>query len=177
MASHTGTHLDAPLHKLAGSASIDAMPLEAFSGMACCADLQHLAPEHSIGSEDLEAALGSIPPNQIILLVTGWGLKRNHTDEWLYRSPRLSPDGARWLVERKVRGVGIDHFSIGGTIEPANASTHEILLGAGVWIIEELCFRAGWKEASLAPGCRFQALPLHLPGFSGSPCRAVFVLP
>ena len=179
MASHTGTHLDAPLHKLAGGASIDQLPLDSFAGHPWCADLTVLRPDHAITGQDLAAALphGGVLAGAIVLLVTGWGLKRAHSDEWLYHSPRLGPDGAEWLASRGVRGVGIDHYSIGGTIEPDNARTHEILLGAGMWIVEELCFRGGWREAAQTPGCVFQALPLLVPGFSGTPCRAVFQLP
>jgi kynurenine formamidase len=44
-----------------------------------------------------------------------------------------------------------------------------------VWVIEELCFRDGWRE--FAEGAEFMALPLLLPGFSGSPSRAVLFKP
>ena len=151
MASHTGTHLDAPLHKIAGGASIDSFPLETFSGACCILDLTHLSAGHPIGPADLQGA----EPGKILLLNTGWGHKRAKTDEWIHRSPYLAPDGAQWLVDHGIPAVGIDHFSIGG------------------WVIEELCFRDGWRE--FADGARFMALPLLLPGFSGSPCRAVLV--
>lgn len=173
MASHTGTHLDAPLHKLAGGKSIDALPLETFSGPARILDLTHLEAGHPIGAADLESVLaGQSAQDHIILLNTGWGHKRAKSEEWLYQSPYLAPDGAEWLVAKKARAVGIDHFSIGGMGED-NVATHEILLGAGLWVVEELCFRDGWREFSAEP--YFQALPLLLPGFSGSPCRAVLV--
>lgn len=172
MASHTGTHLDAPLHKMAGGASIDSYPLETFCGEQVIVDLTHLEAGHPIGPADLEAAGGC--SGKILLLNTGWGHKRAKTEEWIHRSPWLSPAGAEWVVEKDVRAVGIDHFSIGGTGEE-NALTHEILLGNGVWVIEELCFREGWRE--FAEGASFLALPLLVPGFSGSPCRAVLMKP
>jgi arylformamidase len=34
MASHTGSHLDAPLHKIYGGKAIDEFPLKAFAGPA-----------------------------------------------------------------------------------------------------------------------------------------------
>ena len=172
MASHTGTHLDAPLHKMAGGASIDTYPLETFCGEQVIVDLTHLQAGHPIGPADLEAA--DACSGKILLLNTGWGHKRAKTEEWVHRSPWLSPAGAEWVVEKDVRAVGIDHFSIGGTGEE-NALTHEILLGNGVWVIEELCFREGWRE--FAEGASFMALPLLVPGFSGSPCRAVLMKP
>lgn len=172
MASHTGTHLDAPLHKMAGGASIDSYPLETFCSEQVIVDLTHLEAGHPIGPADLEAA--GACSGKILLLNTGWGHKRVKTDEWIHRSPWLSPAGAEWVVANGVRAVGIDHFSIGGTGDE-NARTHEILLGNGVWVIEELCFREGWRE--FADGASFMALPLLVPGFSGSPCRAVLMKP
>jgi len=172
-ASHTGTHLDAPLHKLAGGKSIDAYPLEAFAGKPFVADLTGCKPDHAIAADDLKSRLPADVADGIVLLNTGWGLKRAKTDEWKFHSPFLAPDGAAWLVEHKIRGVGIDHFSIGGTREPDNARTHEILLGADVWIVEELCFRDGWQAVLRAAA--FQALPIFGRGFSGAPCRAVLV--
>ena len=166
MASHTGTHLDAPLHKIAGGASIDSYPLETFCGECCILDLTHLPAGHPIEPDDLRDA----EPGKILLLNTGWGHKRAKTDEWIHRSPYLAPDGAQWIVDSGIPAVGIDHFSIGGT-GPHNTPTHEILLGSNVWVIEELCFREGWRE--FADGASFMALPLLVPGFSGSPCRAV----
>jgi len=79
------------------------------------------------------------------------------------------------VADHKVKGVGIDHFSIGGTRDPENTRTHEVLLEANIWVVEELCFRDGWKKA--IANAQFQALPLLLPGFSGSPCRAILIQP
>ncbi len=176
MASHSGTHLDAPLHKITGGKSIDMFPLETFTGRPLVADLSPFArADMAIGPEIIERVLATATVNDesVVLLNTGWGHRRAATAEWWQHSPWLSAEGAAWLVERGVRGVGIDHFSIGGTKQDANARTHEVLLEAGMWIVEELCFRDGWQEA--VEGALFQALPLLLPGFSGSPCRAVLI--
>ena len=134
-----------------------------------------VVPDQAIGAVALEQALGEpgLLENKVVLLNTGWGHKRATTDEWLWHPPFLDPEGAAWLVAQKIKGVGIDHFSIGGMREAENIRTHEILLGKGIWVVEELCFREGWREA--AHDGIFQALPLFLPGFSGSPCRAVLV--
>jgi kynurenine formamidase len=178
MASHSGTHLDAPLHKLAGGKSIDQFPLEAFFGRPVVADLAASAvADLAIGPELLEKSLagqGELE-SAVVLLNTGWGHRRAATEEWLWHSPYLHPEGAAWLATRKIKGVGIDHFSIGGMLQRENERTHEILLGADIWVVEELCFRDGWKE--ILPGATFQALPLLLPGFSGSPCRAILFHP
>jgi kynurenine formamidase len=170
MATHTGSHLDAPLHKIAGGKSISDLPLETFVGPARIVDLRGIAPNTAIGADLLSSRLPDLLRNEIVLLATGWGDKRAKTDEWLHRSPFVSESGARWLVERRVRGVGIDHYSIGGEGD-RNAETHTILLGAGVWIVEELRFP---DEAFALPRpVKFWALPLNWPGCSGAFCRPV----
>jgi arylformamidase len=174
LSNHTGSHVDAPLHKIAGGASLDDIPLDRFAGPARIADLRGIGPSSSITAEMLRAKLPSELVDQIVLLATGWGDKRANTDEWLYQSPYLDPDGAAWLVERKVRGVGIDHYSIGGIKDPNNPRTHTVLLEAGVWIVEELRLP---PEAFAVPSpFTFMALPVNLKGHTGAFCRPVILL-
>lgn len=170
MATHTGSHLDAPLHKIAGGKSIDQLPLESFVGPAWIADFRGIAPDTGITSAMLREKLASSVTGHIVLLATGWGDCRGKTEQWLHHSPYVAPDGARWLVEHGVRGIGIDHYSIGGS-GPANEETHTILLGAGVWIVEELRFPPAVFDQ---PGpLKFWALPMNWPGCSGAFCRPV----
>src|SRR5436309_8345227 len=102
------------------------------------------------------------------LLATGWGQKRAKTQEWLRESPVLAADGARWLVEKQARGVGIDHWTIG------DATTHSILLSKPVLIVEELFFAD--EVFALKGPQEFWALPLRLKAHSGGPCRPVLVV-
>jgi kynurenine formamidase len=171
LASHTGSHVDAPLHKLKGGASVDGVPLERFTGRATIVDLRGATPSMPIGAKVLAGKLRQPVTDQVVLLATGWGERRARTDEWFYRSPFLATDGAEWLVERRVRGVGIDHYSIAGAAEPNNARVHEILLGAGVWIVEELHFPE--EVFKLPQPMKFWSLPINFKGFSGAFCRPV----
>ena len=174
LATHTGSHLDAPLHKIAGGKSIDRIPLDSFTGEAVLADLRDSGPDRAIGADLLASRLQGDLTDRIILLATGWGDRRAATDEWHYHSPYLAPDGAQWLVDRKVRAVGIDHYSIGGSRDPDNTRTHEILLGNGLWVAEDLRF----PEEVFTLGVRFPfwALPINFPGHSGAFCRPVAVV-
>jgi kynurenine formamidase len=175
LATHTGSHVDAPLHKIAGGKSIDRIPLESFVGEAALADLRDSTADLPIGADLLASRLNGDLADRIILLATGWGDRRAATDNWHYHSPYLAPDGAQWLVDRKVRAVGIDHYSIGGSRDPDNTRTHEILLGNEVWIVEELRFPA--EVFTLGGRFAFQALPINFPGHSGAFCRPVVLLP
>jgi kynurenine formamidase len=174
LSNHTGSHVDAPLHKVAGGACLDDIPLERFAGLARIVDLRGIGPAEPITIERLKTKLPETFADEIVLLATGWGDKRAKTDEWLYQSPYLDPDAAAWLVAKRVRGVGIDHYSIAGIADPINSRTHTILLEAGVWIVEELRFPA---EAFEVPApFAFMCLPVNLRGHTGAFCRPVIVL-
>jgi kynurenine formamidase len=174
IASHTGSHVDAPLHKIANGKSLSEMPLETWCGPAFVADFRSIAPDALITAAMLQAKLPHALADHIVLLATGWGEKRAKTDEWLRHSPALGEDGAAYLVERGVRGVGIDHYSIGGGTEPNNERVHTILLGAEVWIVEELRFPA---EAFAVPQpVQYMGLPVNFRGFTGAFCRPVLVV-
>ncbi len=174
LTSHTGTHIDAPLHRLPRGKSIDALPLESFVGEAVIADLRDSRPGMPFTSSWLSRRLRTQLEDKIILLATGWGTKRGKSEEWLTLGPYVSPDGAEWLVEQNVRGVGIDHCSIGGVREPQNGMAHDILLKAGVWILEDLRFPP--EVFTLPQTVKFWCLPIHLRGFSAAFCRPVIVV-
>ena len=78
----------------------------------------------------------------------------------------MTPDAAQALVDRGVRLAGIDYLSIAPFGDPV--PTHEVLLRAGVAIVESLDLRAA------EPGeWTLTCLPLRIPGADGSPARAV----
>jgi len=173
LASHTGSHVDSPYHKLADGKNLDQIPLESFVGDAVIADLRSAQPDQPFTSSMFSRALRHAPvlEDKIVLIATGWGNKRCKTDEWLHHSPYVSPDGAEWLVEQRVRAVGIDHYSIGGCREPQNSMTHEILLKANLWIVEELSFPD--EVFTLPQPLKFWCLPINFKGFTGSFCRPI----
>lgn len=174
LASHTGSHVDAPYHKLADGLNLDEIPLERFTGEAVIADLRDSTPDRAITAALLAQALPLPLEDRIVLLATGWGARRAKTDEWLQHPPYLAPDGAEWLVGRRVRAVGIDHYSIAGPRDPVNSQTHTILLRAGVWIVEELSFP---EEIFRVPQpFEFMSLPINFKGFTGAFCRPVAVI-
>ena len=175
LSNHTGSHVDAPLHKIAGGASLDDIPLESWSGPAYIADFRGIAPDTPITEEMLRVKLKDAAlRDRIVLLATGWGQKRAKTDEWLRHSPYLGESGAEYLVRSDIRGVGIDHYSIGGCQKEPNEVVHTILLGAGVWVVEELRFPD--EAFALPQPVQYLGLPVNLKGHTGAFCRPVLVL-
>jgi arylformamidase len=80
----------------------------------------------------------------------------------------VSPDGAQYLVDRGIRLVGIDYLSIAPYKQ--SRPTHEILLKAGVFILEGINL-TGVEQGRYSLYC----LPLSLHGVDGAPARAILV--
>src|SRR5205823_9797363 len=75
LSNHTGSHVDAPLHKIAGGASLDEIPLERFAGGAYIADLRGIKSSAPITIDLLKQQLPESLRDHIVLLATGWGDK------------------------------------------------------------------------------------------------------
>lgn len=157
--SHTGTHVDAPLHFIDGAGSVDELALDALIGPALVVDAR--AEENEIGAE----LVGRAVPDgcERVLFAT-----RNSLlwDEDGFRSDfvTVSPEAGQLLVTKGARLVGIDYLSVG------SPETHRTLLEAGVVLLEGLDLRsvdAGHHD--------LVCLPIRLAGADGAPARAVLV--
>ncbi len=155
---HAGTHLDAPLHLVAGGRFIDDYPLEAFAGRGCLLDVRDetviaMKPEYESG----------IPADSIVLLYTGWD--RNYGTPGYYADhPVVDSELVRQLMAKRVKLLGIDAPSP----DRAPFTIHKLLLGNGVLILENLT-----NLGQLPPaGFEIFAFPLKLRA-EGSPVRAV----
>ncbi len=167
MSAHTGAHVDAPAHYVRDGAGADVIPLETLVGPALVVD----TGEADIISAGVLDGL-AIPPGTTRLL-----FRTRNSARGLMVSPRFHTDfvaidaaGARWLVQRGVRLVGMDYYS--AAPYDALAPTHQILLRAGVVIVE------GLNMMAVAPGgYEFICLPLKLKDADGAPARAILISP
>lgn len=73
---HSGTHIDAPIHKLKNGKTIADYPLERFQGDSLIIDLYYKKPGSEITLDDLYPYSKKINVGDIVLLCTGWGLKK-----------------------------------------------------------------------------------------------------
>ncbi|MDN5722909.1 MAG: cyclase family protein [Corynebacterium sp.] len=168
LGSHSGTHVDAPAHVIAGGRTIDQVAPEELMGDAAVLHLPDLTTRQRIDGEMLGEALRSGPENlpSIILLATGWD-RFWGADDYL-RHPVLTEDAASFLVRGGVRVLGMDMASPDGSDSADSLATHEVLLGADRLIIENL---RGLTD--LPRHVEFTALPLRIAGGDGGPVRAV----
>jgi kynurenine formamidase len=171
MGSQTGTHVDAPYHFLADGARIDAMDLSMFIGPATVVDVRGLAPRSTISWSQLEPFVTQMTSGAILVVHTGWS--RHWCSPAYLEHPYFAPDAAERIVAAGVRTVAIDAMSVDETPppggEPGSYAAHDILLGAGCAIVENLTNldAMDFDEPLLS------VLPIRLADADGAPVRAV----
>jgi arylformamidase len=162
LGSHTGTHMDAPLHFVQNGKSLDQMPFAATMGPARVIEITH---KEAVTVEEIHPH--KIRAEERVLFKTrnskrSW--KMDHFDEdFIY----ISREAAKYLADRKVVTVGIDYLSVGG-FKKDGVETHHALLRAGIWVIE------GLNLAKIKPGkYDLVCLPMKILNSDGAPARAI----
>ncbi|MGC8779157.1 MAG: cyclase family protein [Candidatus Caldatribacteriaceae bacterium] len=159
--THTATHVDAPLHMLPEATPIDEIPLTHFMGMAYLAELRGVPV---ITEKDLLPFAPFITKDAFFLMKTDNSFQDLNREDFVY----LDASGARFLAEKRPKGVGIDALGIERN-QPDHA-THRTLLSQGILIFEGLFLR------EVSPGWYyFMAFPLKVKAGDGAPTRAVLL--
>ncbi len=155
METHSGTHFDAPYHMLPDGKKADEIDLERFMGKASVIAVN--GPE--ITDRDIPEKI-----EKIVLFRTQNSQKYEKFDE---KFTYLSISGARKLIEKGVKVVGIDYLSIEKF--GSEPEVHKYLFRNDAVIIE------GLNMSKASPGTYdFVCLPLNM-GQDGAPCRAVLL--
>jgi kynurenine formamidase len=174
MSCHSGTHVDAPIHFLADGPAFHEIPLDRLYGSGVVWQIERGACE-AIEAADFESQEPALEPGDMLLLDTGWADRPN--EENYPSHPYLSADAAHWLVDHRVKLLGVD---FGSPDAPRNAAVregmavfdfpvHHILLGRGVLIAENL------RNVRALAGQRVDLmfLALNIEGSDGAPARVV----
>jgi arylformamidase len=166
LGSHTATHVDAPLHFMAGGAGVDALPLDVLIGRA-----------RLIAFPDDVMRVGEAELRRHDLTGVTRLLIRTRNSAWLATGDpkfhedftHVAPDGAAYLVSIGVRLVGVDYLSV-EQFHSAEHRTHRTLLDNSVVIVE------GMVLSEPPPGdYDLYCLPMLLAGLDGAPARAVLI--
>ena len=172
LGTHTGTHVDAPLHTIDGGKAVDELHLATLCGPARIVRVPRAEPRSMIKLSTVASQLEGLTPGTIVLFHTGWSEHFN-TPAYL-EHPHLDPDIATHLLERGVAVIGVDTLNpdptpAAETDGPVHLPVHQHILGAGGAIVENLTnlVAVTWSNPV------FAALPLRLIGLDGSPVRAV----
>jgi len=163
---HAGTHVDAPFHFIADGKTIESLDLETLVGPAQVIELPSGC--RLVTAKELRKA-GIAEGVERVLL------KTRNSEYWKEAGlpfqkdfTALSPDGAAYLLERRIKLVGIDYFSIAPFKD--SIPTHRTLLGQEIVVLEGV-------DLSAVPAGHYQlcCLPLKLGGSDGAPARAILI--
>jgi len=145
---HTGTHMDAPIHFVAGKMTVDRLPPEQFFAPLAVISIKARVdknPDTAVTVDDVlawERQHGRLPPGAFVAMYSGWesrfdDAKRfvNADAQGTAHTPGFSGEAAKLLVERGVVGVGVDTLSLdlGTSSSPV---AHLAVLGAGRYGVE-----------------------------------------
>ncbi len=162
MSTHTGTHIDAPLHFIREGKAIESFPLTHFAGRASVIEILSgdvVEPRHLQGID--------VAKSQRVLFKTRSSLSASQlwTEDFVY----IAPETVRYCGENGIVLIGTDAPSV----DPADSKellAHRMLAAFGIANIENLHMR------DVPPGeYELIALPLYLPGMDAAPVRAVLI--
>jgi len=162
--SHTGTHIDTPLHFIPGGSTVSDMPLEATIGPARVIEIKD--PE-KIRVPELETH--HIAKGERVLFKTRNSPKVYESPQFVEDYVYLDGDAAVYLAQKGIVLFGLDNITIGHFKEQDNLTkTHQTLLSAGVYILENCAL------GHVPPGeYELLCLPLLMYKGDAGPWRAI----
>lgn len=171
MFSHTGTHMDSPMHLFGHRTSLDSLPAAHFVGQGLVIDCSDLNEGQRITMKYIENVRDKADVAEFILFRTGWD-KLWGTDSYYGNYPYITEEVADYLIQSKKKGVGLDVIGL-DPISDEKLSLHRKLLSeTDIVIIENLaCLSEIGNELFT-----FCALPLKFENSDGAPIRAIAIV-
>jgi len=173
LGTHTGTHIDAPLHFIPGGKTVDQIPLEQLVGLASILDLTEFGAGAEVGVNDISRILGDRSAERILLRFD-WDLNLGNL-KYYNETPYLSEEAAQWLVNKGCRLLGMD------TPMPDNpknsrgcakdSPNHKIFLGNSVILLEYLVNLRSIDQSIV----QLVVAPMKIKGGDGAPVRAFVI--
>jgi arylformamidase len=180
--AHSGTHVDTPWHFNPDGRAASQIPIDAFVFDTPCLIDVPSGEDAPIEPAALEPHAAALAHADLVMIRTGWGaLRASEPDRFANRGPYLTPDAARWLMDRhpRLRAIATDAISIGAPSHgPVSHETHHVLTGVGR---TDGRFVLIYEDVGLVPeaadAIRVLAWPLFVDGADGSPVTFVAELP
>lgn len=170
MWSHSGTHVEMPLHFYANGKDTSDYTPDQFVGPAIRLDFRHKEVNAPITLSDIRAA-GEVQDGDIVIL---WeGREGQYRTPASHQRPYLAEDAAEWLaLEKKIKLLGSDSsgFEVRGRNDHPN---HHLFFKAGVDIPVIECLRN--LGAIGSSRFMFVGLPIPIKGLDASPIRAIAI--
>ncbi len=166
---HAGTHMDAPRHFGVSNRSIDQYGPADFIGKAHILRLNVTGDSRLISVPDLQPVADRLQPGDSLVIQTGWS-SFVFDDRYRDGLPRISDIVAEYLVDRKIKMLGVETPSVADVNNLDElAQIHRILLDGNVIIIEGLTNLNQIKNDTFT----LLAFPLKIKDGDGAPARVI----
>jgi arylformamidase len=166
LGSHTGTHVDAPLHFVEGGISIERLDLDSLVGEARVVDCS--ASDKPICARTVEEA--RLDGATRVLFKTTNSTTRLQQRDWDFSYVAVTGDGAQALVDHGVKLMGLDYLTVDVAEATRHWPAHHVLCGNGVAILE------GIDLSRIEDGTYFMVcLPIKLRGSEAAPARTILI--
>jgi len=183
---HGGTHIDAPIHFAKQGITVDQIMPEQLIGELLVIDVHQKVThaDYQISLEDLknfEQKFRQIHRGDIVFFRTDWSQYWPSKKQYLgtdkqgdlknLHFPGLSVEVANYLLEKNIKGIGIDTASM----DPGQSKdfpVHQIILGAGKYGVENLSH----LDKLPAVGATVYIAPMKIAGGSGAPTRLFAII-
>ena len=146
---HTGTHVDAPSHFVAGAISADRLAADRLIAPLVVISIAARAakdPDTVVSVDDVlrwEKQHRRVPAGALVAMRSGWDERVSSPDRFFNRdakgsmhAPGFSEQAARFLVtERDITAVGVDTLSLDAAAAQKFVA-HVVILGAGKYGVE-----------------------------------------
>ncbi len=168
---HTGTHVDAPFHMIADGDTVEKTKIENFVGKAIILDFSDLPCKKDITAADIMDKENELMIQEDdIVIIRKWNKKWG--EDGFFECKALTEDAAEYLVNKKIKLLGIDLPTVDVEESPMRRAAHIKLLSNNIYIVENL---VNLDQVTVSE-FEFIALPLNIEGISGSPVRAAALI-
>lgn len=171
MFSHTGTHMDAPMHLYSHRTALDAFPIEQFVGKGLVIDCSDLSEGQRITMSYIDKVKEKADQAEYLLFYTGWDQYWG-TSSYFGEYPYITEEIAQYLIHSNKKGVGLDVIGL-DPISDENLTLHRKLFSDTDIVIIENLHHLGELGNEIFTFC---ALPLKYENADGAPIRAIAIL-
>jgi kynurenine formamidase len=169
LGTHTGTHIDAPAHKIRGAQTVTDLKPEAYIGWkTLIMDMPGAGKGSVLSRGDCTAFDRDAEGCDGVLIRTGWG-KYAGTPAYYDGFPGIDESGIDWFLEHHIRLIGLESPSVH---TEKHQEIHTKLLENNILIIEGLVN----TEELTTKYIELHAVPLKLENLDGSPVRAYGII-
>ncbi len=162
--THTGTHIDVPVHKIKGGKTVDEVSIDRFAQKAYVMNMTSLKPLEEITRDRLEPFADKVKDVQAVIIKTGWG-EHFGQDDFFTSFPGISEEAVAWFRDNGISLIALETPSVNAI---KHEQIHTLLLESDIYIVESLAN----VDQITKEYVELYAVPLKLKGLDGSPVRA-----